>query len=266
VGENVCGKEDYLNNQDVKEFTKWLGEKMDSCVYPWLSGKLPWYKGYEWNGKSFKENQDDLKKYKDDLKKAFEKSDSKQAKIACLDILKWGGVTQHNKEKIEKWGNTIIKELKNAEGRLKTNVIKDNDEFSGIEFNSGFVKIYSLFIENFMMYDGRVGAGLCYLVREFCKDTGRDKVPDTLAFTFGKGRTKKNRNPSDGKYQFKNHDRCPSKERVAWTIKANWLLNHVLDNPPKSQFNTEAEPLRAFEAALFMMGDDLSRFEKNSGT
>jgi hypothetical protein len=124
-----------------------------------------------------------------------------------------------------------------------------------------------LHIENFMMYDGRVGSGLCYLVREFCKATGRDKVPDTLAFTFGKGRTKKLRDPNDGKYQFRNHGResyykYPYK-RIMWTIKASWLLNKALENNPKSKFNTEpAEPLRAFEAALFMMGDDLSRFEQ----
>jgi hypothetical protein len=47
-------------------------------------------------------------------------------------------------------------------------------------------------------------------------------------------------------------------------MMANWLIKAILEKNPASKFNTEidkkiAAPMRAFEAALFMMGDDLTK-------
>ena len=36
--------------------------------------------------------------------------------------------------------------------------------------NSGFTKIYSLYIDDFIIYDSRVGAALGFLVRCYCEE------------------------------------------------------------------------------------------------
>ena len=51
--------------------------------------------------------------------------------------------------------------------------------------NAGFVKIYSLLCDDCVIYDGRVGAALGLLARQFCEATGRTEVPSALAFAFG---------------------------------------------------------------------------------
>jgi hypothetical protein len=104
----------------------------------------------------------------------------------------------------------------------------------------------------------------------FCEETGRESVPDALQFTYGtgrgdikKGRASKNRNPNVAqKYRFIDHDKR-IKERIKRTIKANWLIKHLLEQNPEAKFNKveNASPMRAFEAALFMIGDDLGNVE-----
>ena len=66
------------------------------------------------------------------------------------------------------------------------------------------VKIYSLLCDDCVIYDGRVGAALGLLTRQFCEATGHTEVPSALEFAFGtpkEARNTKNtkmRDPSHG--------------------------------------------------------------------
>ena len=74
--------------------------------------------------------------------------------------------------------------------------------------NAGFVKIYSLLCDDCVIYDGRVGAALGLLTRQFCEVTGRMVVPAMLAFAFGTPKEAPNskhakvRDPSRGTLRF----------------------------------------------------------------
>lgn len=132
--------------------------------------------------------------------------------------------------------------------------------------NSGFTKIYSLIVHDFVIYDSRVGAALGLLVRNFCEETGRVKTPEELRFAWGAKRrgasvntkiTDNPRNPSYKGYKFPILTNN-TKLHINNNIRANWLLKEVLQRTT-SKFNMLDENLRlrALEAALFMIGYDV---------
>src|SRR5947209_5643062 len=59
------------------------------------------------------------------------------------------------------------------------------DPTSECRMNAGFVKTYSVLLDYCVIYDGRVGAALGLLVRQFCEETNRGVVASTLTFAFG---------------------------------------------------------------------------------
>jgi hypothetical protein len=136
-----------------------------------------------------------------------------------------------------------------------------NDEMI---MNSGFTKIYSLCIDDFIIY-GRVGAALGFLVRKFCEDCTLEKVPNELAFAWGKGKestykssSMNKRNPSKENYVFPELMNNP-KRHTENNIRANWLLREIADITD-SKFNKleKALQMRAIEASLFMIGYEVS--------
>jgi hypothetical protein len=131
--------------------------------------------------------------------------------------------------------------------------------------NSGFTKIYSLYIDDFIIYDGRVGAALGLLVRMFCEDSKFKAVPVELAFAWGKGKEsiyqnscENRRNPSKESYRFPELLNN-SKRHIENNIRANWLLREIIDKT-KSKFSNldNSIQMRALEAALFMIGYDVA--------
>ena len=99
--------------------------------------------------------------------------------------------------------------------------------------SSGFTKIYSLIVRDFVIYDSRVGAALCYLVRKFCQESGLDMTPEELKFSWGvlrmntKSKIVENpRNPYIGIYKFliiTNH----YNSHLENNIRANWLVKEL---------------------------------------
>ncbi|MBC6399703.1 MAG: hypothetical protein GDA42_01780 [Ekhidna sp.] len=108
-----------------------------------------------------------------------------------------------------------------------------------------------------MIYDSRVGAALGLLIRNFLTDKNILEIPNELKFAYGKARPTKGdksginkRNPSNENFKFpflRNDD----KFHTLNNIRANWLLKDIAD---KSAFKNESSPIRALEAALFMIG------------
>ena len=279
-------QQEYLENKMVNAFINWVQPKVfgtDQFHHQYKNRKTgeDWschsiynaHENYEWNfsctlpdlgdvkGRSYYESKNTLDTLKKGLKNALETKQSKALLSYCLAVLKWGGVKRGNMEKLEAMGEEITPYFEKAIRILdpKTIEIKDGNEnkvnFEGIIMNAGFTKIYSLLIEDFIIYDSRVGAALGLLVRKFLEENKIDVIPDVLKFAYGKERPtkqdlnkKSRRNPSSDKYQFPVL-RNDSIHHIKHNTYANWLLKQLVKD-----YNEEKVNLRVIESALFMIG------------
>ncbi|MBP3517006.1 MAG: hypothetical protein J6K31_01070 [Parabacteroides sp.] len=257
------------NIRVVDQFVDWLLDKIDNKFeHGYVNRKTnqPWcclnvydaYEKYEWpfsvgqgekKGRTFEESEHLLKQLSGNLKDSLLREDNDLCRYTCLKVLEWGGVLRGNREKIEMLSEEdgLVRYLKAVPDKLKQN------EYEGVYMNSGFTKIYSLYIENFVIYDSRVGAALGYLVRKFCQESGND-IPDALRFAYGKGRGNRNRNPDPVRNRF---PLLSNRNHVENNLKANRLLQKVLSRPSKFTKLRPDNALRALEAALFMIGYQL---------
>jgi len=258
----------YSDDPYVKSFIKWIEPKLSNegvFNHSYTTSKKPAkkfkfnsiysaYESYEWNEKNFVKNQEELDSYSIELNKGLTNHDIEQVKKGCKDILIWGGVYKKgNVEKIEK--KSILEELI----KIKKNIILascDIEKLQKFHCNSGFSKIYSTIIDNFIIYDSRVSCALCYLIRLYAeekskKEKSKYEIPESLKFAYSVGRSN-NRNPNKGSFKFKNLNQY---NYLKYNITASWLLKLILDKT-KSKFNELSEniQLRALESALFMIG------------
>lgn len=186
----------------------------------------------------------------------------------CGGILNWGGV-----RRARPWCDR-----QNRQGRLlkvivdATQILDGNDDahvsrFNGadLHINAGLTKIYSLNSQQSIIYDGRVGAAFGLLVRMFLQSQGHPgPVPSLLAFRWGRGAGCARRDPSVHQYQFGKLDAARPWDWALCNLRANWLLQEVVAHPSVQNVLTTqwglssttppAVPLRAIEAALFMVG------------
>lgn len=282
----------YCGSPDVQEFIKWISNLLDtedSFAHSYIIAKTKekWkcdsiytaFENYKWpfyytningkriHGSSFADSKKALEECSEQLIKSLYLNDEETCFSACRQILEWGGVTNKNVDRIRQMSNRcdyfkgVIKILEsdnNLEGYIN----------SGIIMNSGFTKIYSLIVKDFIIYDSRVGAALGLLVRKFCEETKKEKIPEELRFSWGLKRQTLNnqnkqnenpRNPSNQMYKFPLLTN--SKLHIENNIRANWLLKEIL-NKTNSNFNCldGTIALRALEAALFMIGYEVRTY------
>jgi hypothetical protein len=260
-------REEYLNKKDVAAFIQWMESKLKSeftHAYEMKKPKKSWsctsiydaYQLYDWNGKGFYDNQKELNEYSLCLKDAVEAKNEDTVKEICLKILSWGGVLHGNEEVIKKKTNltgylSIVQELLNPRS-----CDTDHPLFDCLLINSGFTKIYSLLIPDFIIYDSRVGAALCHLVRLYLEEKNIEKIPNALHFSYGTARTKEvSRCPDKNGYKFSIFAPNKGGERLLHNMWANWLLGAVLENKESLFSGLDKQiRLRALEAALFMIG------------
>lgn len=277
-------KNEYLESKDVEAFIHWLVEKVDedqfnhkyiqkrpkgnlwTCNsvfnafenYKW-SFKCTFPNGEVFSGSSYKESEAVLNRISIGIRKSLNESNTELFKAYCISILHWGGVLRSNREKINEMENSI-EYFQNACLLLNPDVVSLNNNFDNILMNSGFTKIYSLLIDNFAIYDGRVGAALGLLVRKYLEESNSNDIPESLKFAYGNPKVSYSdkeellkRNPSNGKYKFPlltNNGKLHTKNN----IKANWLINEVAS---RTKFASCQNPMRALESALFMIGYDI---------
>ncbi|WP_148565825.1 hypothetical protein [Acetobacterium paludosum] len=280
-------KNEFLTANSVQNFMHWLETKMDqansfSHGYTMKRPIMQWkcnsiysaYENYCWsfsyndptngkivNGNTFDRSALALSSLSHGLRRSIQDSDSEACQKHCCSIFQWGGVLRSNDKRVEGLGNGICHYLK----KIKNCVAEDrsSDDYYQREMimNSGFTKIYSLCIDDFIIYDGRVGAALGLLVNKFCEDYSLEAVPVELAFAWGKGKestykrsSENRRNPGSDRYTFPELNNNP-KRHIENNIRANWLLREITDQT-ESKFNKMDRDLqmRAIEAALFMIG------------
>lgn len=295
-GKQLMKRKEYCESSSVQEFIKWISyliDKEDSFTHTYIIAKTKekWecnsiysaFENYMWpffyidsNGKricgnSFWDSEKVLNKCSSQLKESLYLNDEEECFSACRQILEWGGVTNKNLDR--------IRGMKNRCSYFKSviNVLESDSDleeyiYADIIMNSGFTKIYSLIVKDFIIYDSRVGATLGLLVKKYCEETNKDKIPEELRFAWGLkrqtlyGQTKSSenpRNPSNNIYKFPLLTN--SKLHIDNNIRANWLLKEIL-NKTNSMFNylDNSVTLRALEAALFMIGYEVRTYKSEN--
>lgn len=131
--------------------------------------------------------------------------------------------------------------------------------------NSGFTKIYALFSDDIIIYDGRVGAALGYLVTLFMDEEELKVLPEQLKFAWKNGQSAANRNPSitDKNWNFPMMVPHNDKLHAMCNIHTNWILEAALKRNGYSFSGKHGQDaLRAVESALFMLGYDFPERSK----
>jgi hypothetical protein len=153
--------------------------------------------------------------WRDALQKALRSNNTERALEASSQIFKWGGVARTPNDRSQRWIHAQGKELPHRI-RYAVNLLKDPAGdlavFNGADFlmNSAMTKIYWAAddAEQLIIYDGRVGAALGLLAREFLRSQGNYIVPEELKFLWGASRgiyipgLQNKRNPSEGSWTF----------------------------------------------------------------
>ena len=275
---------EYLEQQIVASFVSWLSDAINlpfehqyyhrkrrrfwkcSSFQDAVDGitKDQVMRGYEWNGRGFEENALELTELKNRANKSLDKD-------VARDIIKWGGI---RKDTTHYMGKDVVAYLLTACQRLNPETFRLSD-ISGLpHMNSSFTKIYSLLIEDFIIYDSRVGAALGHLVCLFYSATQRrieNSEFEKINFAWGappfgehtkyKELMAKSRNPSNGHLIFPrltslSHPRDVARHTIN-NIRASWILKEVIKSSAHPYFDTSQDGIRRLEAALFMIGYDV---------
>jgi hypothetical protein len=184
---------------------------------------------------------------------------------ASMRVMEWGGVSAGNVRWLTVNAKDLVRTLASTTAALASDnlahpILTTDRE---LRFNAGMTKVYSLLVNDFIIYDSRVAAALGWIVVKYCKDRSLPVLPAELAFPWAPAKEApnalrpKNRDPSQSPYHF---PRLIAGElHAVWNLKASWILAEVLARAPASYFNgTSPIPaLRRLEAALFMIGYDL---------
>ena len=125
----------------------------------------------------------------------------------------------------------------------------------GPRINGLLSRWYALVCESSMVYDGRIGAALCLMVRRFCESTGRAGVPPPLAFRWGPAASggARNRDPSVGALRFERLSAAGGSPWAIANLRATWIFQEAMERS-SAGWCGNADGLRRIEAALFTIG------------
>jgi len=259
-------KNEYLSSRAVNDFISWVETILDvpqSFTHTYYHRKyrreyefenlFSAYEKYDWEWDYTIEELSNI------LMKSILESDEKSCEDTCHMILEWGGVkNKGNKKRIAELRPNICAYLRVVQKRLAMDLPSHKYYSSEIHMTSGFSKIYSACVDEYMIYDSRVGAALGLLIRTFCIHNHLPNIPCELKFVWTNGRGEQVRNPNCDRYEFPKLRLYKEDEYFENNIRANWLISAIA-NRTKSKFsNLESHSrLRALEQALFMIGYDI---------
>ena len=279
---STINKEAFLADPNVAEMTDWVAARFDDAsgwTHTWVdrkSGDRWSFNGlrdaflqYKWNGEAWAANKTVLDAFRCELREAVQTEDVRSVVTICENILKWGGVAAHNVRYLHRQQPVLVRELQHVRDLVSRNRTPSKRDLcrepdnptSACRMNAGFVKIYSLLCDDCVIYDGRVGAALGLLARQFCEATGRTEVPSALAFAFGTPKEAPNttnakvRNPSHGTLRFPRL-RPDARFHTVQVMRANWFIRRALDRNPHA-FSAGEAGFHELAAGFFMVGYDL---------
>lgn len=225
------------------------------------------------HGDSLAANNALLEALSSDLRKAVRLGHEDQAVAISHDIQIWGGTNRgdHNARAITAYHlqpKGFIGYMRLCQEAFCNDALA-LDVFEGqpyeLRSNAGFTKIYALAFDNFIIYDARVAAALGMLVVRHLNSCDQRNVPESLQFC---RMSQPNwprehplrRNPSVDPYCFPVERNGMPQVHISSNVRANWILTNALEgtNFERTIRNDGGDPLRALEAALFMIGYDLA--------
>jgi len=179
-------------------------------------------------------------------------------------VMQWGGVVNGNVDWLKKNTTGLHALLENVSALLREDDDNPKRLPANLRFNAGMTKVYSLKLDNFIIYDSRVAAALCWFITHWAIERKAAQIPEPLRFPCMPAKEgddpeiRKVRNPSSERWQFPRLNRpCM---HAHWNLRASWLLEAILELAgPDTVFAKSSNRLRALEAALFMWGYDLGR-------
>lgn len=223
---------------------------------------------YSWSENSNEESFEGLSKRLIDLVGC--RRDEEVVSV-CVAIFKWGGVARSKDDRSVQWlrnrcADKILSDdlLEGVEAlRANTAPLK---KFNGRQLimNSAMTKVYAaLAPDDLVIYDGRVGAALGLLARDYLDSIQHDgPLPPELAFRWGASRSRNGvqgqngRNPSRGDLRFPAlFGANPDLAHAEMMRRASGVLKRVallIDQE-------SSEVFRQLERSLFMIGYDVSR-------
>ncbi|WP_146115081.1 hypothetical protein [Malikia spinosa] len=194
-----------------------------------------------------------------ELRVAMKASNVQVAASVCHRILDWGGVARRADNASRHWINdqesagSLIRALGCAVSHLQPQAARlSRFDFNGIDLpmNSATTKIFAAADSSnaTLIFDGRVGAALCLLVRRFLETRPSPMlVPLELLFYWGPHATKQAlRNPSTPQFSFRDINQVTSLARAQASQRANIVAQRLHAKTGVAPDN--------LERALFMVG------------
>jgi len=267
-------RNEYLERPAVSDFVDYLAEVMTGEIsvgefWPgfdqkfgvkrptdeWLLQDL--FANYKWKG-NLAEATSRLRP----LRRALRVASSKDAKPAVLvvsmkGIFDWG-MDRRSARKNHKWaldqGERIVDLYLEASVELASDQ-PDYTVFDRARMNAGYTKVYAIPSLSTIIYDSRVAAGFCWLIRRFLLAHPEHLVnglPGDLKFGLPSGLGAVLRNPSCEAIEFPAIG--GSRSWAKSNVQASWIITAALEKAGSLSWCRGRFALRRVEAGLFMLG------------
>lgn len=221
---------------------------------------------YFWDSGDFLQNKSKLEAIERIVRNAIAsegKGNALEATLNAVDcVLEWGAggkrsaLYKSNVDWAHSKGNDLIALLQSGRREMESAKPDVSIFRTGPRMNAGFTKYYALACKDVVIYDGRVGAAMGLLARNFLEQRGLPtSVPTNLAFRWGRAKSGRNRNPSSGALTFSEFNGS-SFHWAHSNFMANWILT-AAQKKASTTWCKGQDGLRRIEASLFMIGYDL---------
>lgn len=222
---------------------------------------------YWWFG-DIAQNQAELNVLAANLKQSMYKGDENSTFVNVLKILDWGqvykGCLSYVVTSFEK--GKLISNLKDAIQILESDNVNELHRFDGsdLRMDSGMTKVFSLASHKSIIFDSRVASAITLIAYRFLTTQQLNELFDHNILSVGKA-------PSGSKRHMIKGQKLLARQlgtgitQARYNLLGNWLLNESIDSIPdfdkvKKNWGVldKSELLRNVEAALFMIGSDIS--------
>ena len=257
----TTNREAFFIDPDVAEMADWVAARFDDSsgwTHAWVDRKSGrhWscnglrdaFLQYRWNGEAWAVNKTKLDAFRRELRAAVQTEDVRSVVTICENILKWGGLAAHNVRYLHQRQPVLVRELQHLHDLLSRNCMPSKCDLrrepgnpaTACRMNAGFVKIYSLLCDDCVIYDGRVGAALGLLTRQFLR--GDEPNGSTLnagvRLWHAEGGTKHEKRQGaqpESRHPAVSRD-CDRDARLhtVQVMRANWFIRRGLDRNPNA--------------------------------